>query len=58
MHRFLLISALLLVLHAPAFAADKFFLQDGQRVVFLGDSNTFAGHYIAYLDAYLYTPVN
>ena len=41
---------------APAMAAeDKFFLHDGQRVVFLGDSNTFAGHYVAYLDAYLFT---
>src|SRR5258708_27951192 len=41
---------------APAVRAqDKFFLHDGQRVVFLGDSNTFAGHYIAYLDAYLFT---
>ena len=27
----------------------------GQRIVFLGDSNTFAGHYVAYLDAYLFT---
>ena len=39
----------------PAPAEDKFFLHDGQRVVFLGDSNTFAGHYVAYLDAYLFT---
>ncbi len=36
-------------------AEENFFLQDGQRVVFLGDSNTFAGQYIAYLDAYLFT---
>ncbi len=41
---------------APAVQAEEnFFLQDGQRVVFLGDSNTFAGQYIAYLDAYLFT---
>src|SRR5205807_3938434 len=36
-------------------AQEKFLLEDGQRVVFLGDSNTFAGTYIAYLDAYLFT---
>ncbi|MCI0376612.1 MAG: SGNH/GDSL hydrolase family protein [Gemmataceae bacterium] len=40
---------------ARASAQEKFLLQDGQRVVFLGDSNTFAGLYIAYIDAYLYT---
>ncbi len=28
---------------------------DGQRVLFLGDSNTFAGTFIAYFDAYLMT---
>jgi lysophospholipase L1-like esterase len=55
MIRLLLSSAMLLSLSVPAHAADRFFLDDGQRVVFLGDSNTFAGHYIAYLDAYLYT---
>lgn len=38
-----------------ALAADPFLLKDGQRVVFLGDSNTFAGKFIAYLDAYLCT---
>src|SRR5262245_48224715 len=32
-----------------------FALKDGQRVVFLGDSNTAAGKFIAYLDAYLCT---
>ena len=36
-------------------AGETFLLQDGQRVVFLGDSNTYAGKYIAYLDAYLCT---
>lgn len=41
---------------APALRADDgFFLRDARRVVFLGDSNTFAGHYVAYLDAYLFT---
>jgi lysophospholipase L1-like esterase len=38
----------------PTLAADAVFA-DGQRVLFLGDSNTFAGRYIAYLDAYLTT---
>jgi lysophospholipase L1-like esterase len=38
-----------------AFAGEGFLLKDGQRVVFLGDSNTYAGKYIAYLDAYLCT---
>lgn len=28
---------------------------DGQRVLFLGDSNTFAGTFIAYLDAYMFS---
>ena len=36
-------------------AQDNFFLKDGQRVVFLGDSNTFAGGYVAYIDGYLFT---
>ncbi|MCE9530001.1 MAG: SGNH/GDSL hydrolase family protein [Planctomycetes bacterium] len=36
-------------------AQDKFLLKDGERVVFLGDSNTFAGRFITYLDAYLCT---
>src|SRR5581483_11418041 len=45
-----------LVLTVPAATAeDKFFLRDGQRVLFLGDSNTFAGRFIVHLDAYLYT---
>jgi len=34
----------------PAFA-----LKHGQRVLFLGDSITFAGMYVQYLDAYLFT---
>lgn len=48
------LTALLLTV-APAQAEDKFFLQDGQRVLFLGDSNTYAGGFINYLDAYLFT---
>src|SRR5207245_9870562 len=55
MRRFLSAPAPLFSLTVPCRAADLFLLQDGQRVVFLGDSNTFAGQYIAYLDAYLYT---
>jgi lysophospholipase L1-like esterase len=42
-------------LPAPLVAGDAFLLKDGQRIVFLGDSNTYAGKYIAYLDAYLCT---
>src|SRR5437016_12891499 len=38
-----------------ACADGPFLLKDGQRVVFLGDSNTYAGKFIAYLDAYLCT---
>src|ERR1700682_2171978 len=36
-------------------ADDRFFLRDGQRIVFLGDSNTFSRLYISYVDAYLFT---
>lgn len=54
-HRWLLSICLLALLPTCARAQDKFALQDGQRIVFLGDSNTFAGTWIAYLDAYLYT---
>jgi lysophospholipase L1-like esterase len=45
----------LAMLGRPAHADEQFLLKDGQRVVFLGDSNTFAGLYIAYLDGYLRT---
>ncbi|HVS39984.1 MAG TPA: SGNH/GDSL hydrolase family protein [Gemmataceae bacterium] len=56
MHRRLIAVLALIAAAGPAARAeDDFFLQDGQRVAFLGDSNTFAGHYIAYLDAYLFT---
>jgi lysophospholipase L1-like esterase len=41
----------LLVLASPLAAADDI-LRDKARVVFLGDSNTFAGRFIAYLEAY------
>jgi lysophospholipase L1-like esterase len=37
-------------------AAQKTFaLKDGQRVLFIGDSNTYGDMYIQYIDAYLYT---
>jgi lysophospholipase L1-like esterase len=55
MFRLGMATALVLTLQAMSLAAEPFYLKDGQRVLFLGDSNTFAGHYIAYLDAYLYT---
>jgi lysophospholipase L1-like esterase len=45
----------MLLAAGPAPAADGFFLRGGERVVFLGDSNTFAGHYVAYVDAWLTT---
>ena len=53
MLRLLIVSTFLFIHQTAGRAADTFFLKDGQRVVFLGDSNTFGGHYIAYLDAYL-----
>jgi lysophospholipase L1-like esterase len=46
---------ILFAVPALAPAEEKFFLRDGQRVAFLGDSNTYAGHYVDYLDAYLRT---
>ena len=54
MFRFLFASLVLAALGPSLRAEEKFLLRDGQRVVFLGDSNTFAGHYVAYLDAYLF----
>ncbi len=32
-----------------------FFLKNGQKILFLGDSNTFAGEYITNIDGYLFT---
>jgi len=43
----------LLLVPAAAFAQEKIRLQPKQRILFLGDSNTFAGGFINYLDAYL-----
>src|SRR5438132_4669375 len=53
--RTFLAFTLLLLPTTLARADEPFPLKDGQRVVFLGDSNTYAGKYIAYLDAYLCT---
>jgi lysophospholipase L1-like esterase len=53
--RVLLAVVTLLISTACACADGPFLLKDGQKVVFLGDSNTFAGQFIAYLDAYLCT---
>ncbi len=36
-------------------AGETFILKDTPKILFLGDSNTFAGHFIAYVDAYLAT---
>src|SRR5207237_689024 len=55
MARALLVTGLLVLLPSPGRAAEPFALRDGQRVLFLGDSNTFTGQFIAYLDAYLFT---
>jgi lysophospholipase L1-like esterase len=52
----LLFALLVPVLVVPTLRAeDPFLLKNGQRIVFLGDSNTYAGKFIAYLDAYLCT---
>jgi len=52
--RILVVALLLLTgLGTTAPADDKPFLRPGERVLFLGDSNTNAGHYIVYLEAWL-----
>ena len=35
--------------------AQEFFLKDGQTVLFVGDSNTFADKYVQYIEAFLFT---
>src|SRR4051812_39823599 len=50
-----ILTIILLLIPTIASAGDSFLLKDGQRVVFLGDSNTYAGKFITYLDAYLCT---
>lgn len=50
------IAILVLLGLAPASrAASDFVLKDARRILFLGDSNTFAGQFIVYVDSYLAT---
>jgi lysophospholipase L1-like esterase len=51
----LAVAFAVLVLPTAGRADEPFLLKDGQRVVFLGDSNTAGGKFVAYLDAYLCT---
>ena len=53
--RHIVVVPVLLLVASFVHGNDPFLLKDGQRVVFLGDSNTYAGKFIAYLDAYLCT---
>jgi lysophospholipase L1-like esterase len=55
MSRLLFALLLLAVPLANVQADDGFLFRDGQRVVFLGDSNTFAGGFIAHLDVFCRT---
>src|SRR3982751_2575490 len=51
-----LLSLVVMALTASSAADERrFFLRDGQRILFLGDSITNAGMYVEYLDAYLAT---
>jgi len=50
-----LLLALTLLAATPAPAKPAFFLKGGERVLFLGDSNTQAGGYVHYVDAFLST---
>jgi lysophospholipase L1-like esterase len=51
----IVLAVILLLLPTSLWADEPFLLKDDQRVVFLGDSITFDGKFIAYLDAYLCT---
>jgi lysophospholipase L1-like esterase len=56
MHLKFWLCGLLLALLPRAGAAEKdFILKNGDKVLFIGDSNTYADEYIQYLDAYLFT---
>jgi len=43
-------SAILCLVAASSSFADEFFLKPG-KVLFLGDSNTYAGTFVSYIDA-------
>lgn len=54
MSRYLPAFIVLFALVKPTAGAEKkFLLEEPRRIVFLGDSNTFAGTFIAFLDAHL-----
>ncbi len=55
MRSFFVALPLLLTVPNLTFAQAQFFQPKKQRILILGDSNTFAGHYVTYLDVYLYT---
>ncbi len=50
-----ILSLFLVALATPAFAAEPFFFQKGDRVVFLGDSITAQYEYSSYIELYLTT---
>src|ERR1051326_2716431 len=51
----MVLTFIIVFIPAAVHADEPFLLKDGQRIVFLGDSNTYAGRFIDYLDAYLCT---
>lgn len=51
----LLFSLLALMATSAGAARDDLLFKDGQRIVFLGDSITYAGGYVQYVDAFLTT---
>ena len=50
-----ILLALALAFIATTSDAQEFFLKDGQTVLFVGDSNTFADKYVQYVEAFLFT---
>src|ERR1700722_20154887 len=51
--RFAAIALLLLLCAGPALAADPAPLAGVRRVIFLGDSITYSGQYVEYIEAYV-----
>jgi len=49
------VAASVVGLFVALFGADAGILKSGQRVVFLGDSNTYAAHYVDFIEASLLT---